>query len=304
MTANDHLNGYRVAITRNGYLSPERERELGKRILRARESGSKDREACNEIVEHHLGLAAAEAFKRARPGSDHFHDLMQEGMLALMTAAAAFDYREARFCTYAVWWVWESVYRANLKSKCVHIPEYQLKRALKVARRRDELERKFGREPTASEIAEASDLTVRQVETLLRVLNVQVVSFDDPSTHYEDDGSTIGDMLADGSRLAPDQCVEIGEDYRTILSRLEAILTALPAHHQKMFRLRFGLGESSEFLTLEESAAACGVSKERVRQIIVKILSRLDDELSPSLGNPVARIQRLFDLEDLVAAHQ
>jgi RNA polymerase sigma factor (sigma-70 family) len=270
-------NNYIAICRKRDLLSPEREIELSKRILDARQRGEKDSEACNELVEHHIALVCKIVRKKRKGLSQEtFNDLVQSATLALLEhAAPKFDYRKGgRFSTYAYWWVLSALAASKEDELAVRIP--------------------------------------RIVHGRKRV-PISVMSLEDPLIPNAEmvDARTYGESIADLSFLNPEQNMEARQELesrnakrRILINNIEKVLSTVSDPQKKMFELRYGLGGSEEH-TLGEIAAEVGLSAERVRQVTERIRSKIIG-VSPRRckGKTLSLIPRdgIEELIELIAA--
>ncbi|NOZ02833.1 MAG: sigma-70 family RNA polymerase sigma factor [Deltaproteobacteria bacterium] len=185
-----------------------------------------------------------------------------------MKAVSRFNWRLGhKFSTYATWWIRQSISRSLAEhGRTIRVPVHLVECMSKVQKTRSLLHNQLDREPTPKEVAEASGFTVEQVERAQRIL-VRTVSLDMP---LGDEDGELKDVVEDDGAVMPfDEAVS--GDMQVAIRRLLACLTP---KEEAIIRMRFGIGVKREH-TLEEVGNAVGLTRERVRQIEVKALSRL-----------------------------
>ncbi|MCB5230062.1 MAG: RNA polymerase sigma factor RpoD [Candidatus Cloacimonas sp.] len=239
-------------------------------ILEEVERASRMKEtAQNDLIEANVRLVVSIAKRYNNRGLD-FLDLIQEGNTGLMKAVDKYDYRKGfKFSTYATWWIRQAITRAIAdQARTIRIPVHMIESINKLNRMSRRLMQKLGREPYPEELAEALDITVDKVKSILSI-SKEPVSLDKPIGNDSDD-SILGDFIEDKSTISPERMAE-----RSILSKVvdEALKTLTP-REERVIRLRFGIDDGYH-RTLEEVGNIFNVTRERIRQIEDKALRKL-----------------------------
>lgn len=256
------LDQYLRDISAYPLISREEEAELARRIR------VKDQEALDKLVRSNLRFVVSVAKKYQNQGVS-LSDLINEGNLGLIRAAHKFDETKGiKFISYAVWWIRQAILQALAEqSRIVRVPLNRAGTLHRIGRRANVLLQELGREATHAEIANGMDLTEEEVAKTMSISQIHL-SLDAPLTPGED--NRLLDYLADTVNPTPDE-----QTFEKALTQaIEDSLDSLKEREAKILRLYFGI-DDTEPMTLEEIGALLGITRERVRQIKEKALSRL-----------------------------
>jgi len=285
----DPVKDYLKQIGKVALLNAEQEVELAKRIeagLFAEEKlnaglriepkmrrelewiANDGRNAKNHLLEANLRLVVSLA-KRYTGRGMLFLDLIQEGNLGLIRAVEKFDYTKGyKFSTYATWWIRQAITRAMAdQARTIRIPVHMVEVINKLARVQRQMLQDLGREPTPEELAKELDMTPE------KVVEVQKYGREPISLHTplgEDGDSEFGDLIEDSEAVVPADAVS----FTLLQEQLHAVLDTLSEREAGVVSMRFGLTDGQP-KTLDEIGKVYGVTRERIRQIESKTMSKL-----------------------------
>jgi RNA polymerase primary sigma factor len=251
----DTLRAYLREIAKSPRLTPEEERELGRRIQQ-----NQDEDALKRLVEANLRFVVSYA-KRYRGLGVSFLDLIHEGNLGLIEAARRFDPSfNVKFITYAVWWVRQALMHAlSDQTRAFSLPTKLSGVAARFGKDVAALAAQLDHAPSSSEIAADLDISESDVDALIQITGGDDLSLSD---RVGDDGRELAETIEQD--LVPP--VEGELMHEAFLAQLRGVLAELDEREQQVMRLRYGLDET-EPLTLQEIGDQLKLSRERIRQI-------------------------------------
>ncbi|MBY4038471.1 RNA polymerase sigma factor [Rhodococcus fascians] len=289
----DSVRAYLKQIGKVALLNAEEEVELAKRIEaglfaveKMRESAEKGEKlpvaqrrdmtwicrdgnrAKNHLLEANLRLVVSLA-KRYTGRGMAFLDLIQEGNLGLIRAVEKFDYTKGyKFSTYATWWIRQAITRAMAdQARTIRIPVHMVEVINKLGRIQRELLQDLGREPTPEELAKEMDITPEKVLEIQQYAR-EPISLD--QTIGDEGDSQLGDFIEDSEAVVAVDAVS----FTLLQDQLQSVLETLSEREAGVVRLRFGLTDGQP-RTLDEIGQVYGVTRERIRQIESKTMSKL-----------------------------
>ncbi len=266
------LELYLRQIDASPLLDARQERELCWRIMHENCPQARD-----TMVRSNLRLVVNIAKRFSNRGLP-LVDLIEEGNLGLMRAVEAFDPDQgARFSTYATWWIKQAIKRALINAvQPVHIPAYMVELIARWKKASQDLTDDLGRAPSNQELAKAMDVPARKV----RIIRKAVRAFQRPGQATSaEDGADLMQLLADPRTPSPESQSLDRDEVETI----RRLLDVIDVREATILRMRFGL-DGEEPMTLKEVGARIGLTRERVRQIEIQSLQRLNERITS--GNP------------------
>lgn len=265
INTDDSVRIYLQQIGKIPLLSTPEELKIAQKIQEEHSEIAK-----NMLVNANLRLVVSIAKKYIGRGLS-FLDLIQEGNMGLMKAAERFDYTKGyKFSTYATWWVQQAITRAIAdKARIIRLPIHMIESLSKIRKTTIDLTTELGRVPTKQEIAYRLGLSVNKLTSLVKSAQ-STISIEAPANQKED-STKIADYIVDESTITPDSRVSqenLFEDIRKMLSQLSP-------KERDVLILRYGLDNNGSKKTLDEIGTQYGVSRERIRQIENRAISKL-----------------------------
>ena len=263
--ADDSVKIYLQQIGKIPLLSREAELEIAKKIKEENCEVSK-----KKLIDANLRLVVSIA-KRYTGRGLSFLDLIQEGNVGLIKATEKFDYEKGyKFSTYATWWIQQSISRAIAdKSRMIRLPMHLIDTLNKIKRATLMLITKLGRTPTKQELADEIGIPLKKLTEITKSAQ-STISIDTP-TNQKEDANKIADYIMDESLMTPDSIVS-DENLQIDITKM---LGSLSQKERDVLILRYGLDSSGQKRTLEEVSTFFNVSRERIRQIENRAISKL-----------------------------
>ncbi len=263
--ADDSVRLYLREIGKIPLLTPDEEAVLAQRVIKG------DKKAKDKLAEANMRLVVSIAKRYSGRGLD-FLDLIQEGNTGLLRAVEKFDPSKGfKFSTYATWWIRQAITRAIAdQARTIRIPVHMVETINKVLRATRKLTQELNREPTVEEIAKEMDMEPEKIEYVMKIKQ-DIASLDQSvGRDGDDEDSVLGDFVEDEERVSPEDSAA----NQILKEQLASIISTLSEREQKIIKLRFGIGGGRPH-TLEEVGAEFSVTRERIRQIEAKALSKL-----------------------------
>lgn len=265
ISSDDSVRIYLQQIGKIPLLLPEEELEVAKKIYETQSEFAR-----KVLINANLRLVVSIAKKYIGRGLS-FLDLIQEGNLGLIKATEKFDYTKGyKFSTYATWWIQQSITRAIAdKARIIRLPIHLIESINKIKKATIDLTTELGRIPNKQEIADKMGIPVSKLTAIVKSTQ-STISIDTPTGSKEDSNKII-DYLVDESTLAPELLVS----HENLLDDVKLMLNQLSQKERDVLILRFGLNNNGNKKTLDEIGTIYGVSRERIRQIENRALSKL-----------------------------
>lgn len=261
--SDDSVRLYLREIGKIPLLTPEEELALAQKVK------SGDKNAKDKMAEANMRLVVSIAKRYSGRGLD-FLDLIQEGNTGLLRAVEKFDPDKGfKFSTYATWWIRQAITRAIAdQARTIRIPVHMVETINKLLRTQRRMTQELNREPSIEELAREMEMEPEKIEYVMKIK--QDITSLDANVRDDDDDSVLGDFIEDEDAQSPEESATT----QLLKEQVKDMLSVLTEREQKILKMRFGL-EDGKSHTLEEVGQEFSVTRERIRQIEAKALSKL-----------------------------
>lgn len=263
--SDDSVRLYLREIGKIPLLTSEEELALAHRVIAG------DKKAKDKMAEANMRLVVSIAKRYSGRGLD-FLDLIQEGNTGLLRAVEKFDPDKGfKFSTYATWWIRQAITRAIAdQARTIRIPVHMVETINKLLRTQRRMTQELNREPTIEELANELEMEPEKVEYVIKIK--QDISSLDASVGRDgdEDESVLGDFIEDEETISPEESATS----QLLKEKIQDVLSSLSDREKKIVRMRFGL-DTGKSHTLEEVGQEFAVTRERIRQIEAKALTKL-----------------------------
>lgn len=263
--SDDSVRLYLREIGKIPLLNSEEELELAQKVVAG------DKRAKDKMAEANMRLVVSIAKRYSGRGLD-FLDLIQEGNTGLLRAVEKFDPDKGfKFSTYATWWIRQAITRAIAdQARTIRIPVHMVETINKLLRTQRRMTQELNREPTIEELANELEMESAKVEYVIKIKQ-DITSLDaGVGRDGEDEDSVLGDFIEDNESDTPEESATS----QLLKEQVQSVLSTLSDREQKIVKMRFGL-EGGKSHTLEEVGREFAVTRERIRQIEAKALTKL-----------------------------
>lgn len=261
--SDDSVRLYLREIGKIPLLNPEEELALAHKVKEG------DKKAKDKMAEANMRLVVSIAKRYSGRGLD-FLDLIQEGNTGLLRAVEKFDPDKGfKFSTYATWWIRQAITRAIAdQARTIRIPVHMVETINKLLRTQRRMTQELNREPSVEELAAEMEMEPEKIEYVMKIK--QDITSLDANVRDDDDDSVLGDFIEDEDAQSPEEAATT----QLLKEQVKDMLSVLTEREQKILKMRFGL-EDGKSHTLEEVGQEFSVTRERIRQIEAKALSKL-----------------------------
>ncbi len=262
-SGNRSLDLYLHEINKTPLLTREEEQSIARSIKKG------SQEALDQLVRANLRFVVSIAKQYANQGLS-LEDLINDGNVGLIKAAHRFDEKRGyKFISYAVWWIRQAMLQSLAEhSRIVRLPLNRAGTLYRIGKASRQLDQELGRSPSAEEIAKRLQISETEVKDTMHIANTHV-SLDDPYSNDQDDNALVDYLMDENAQMPDDETFE-----HALSDDMEKALDTLADREKQILSLYFGIG-GEEPLTLEEIGQKLGLTRERIRQIKEKAISRL-----------------------------